>query len=301
MSKLGLACAVAVTIVGVIAFADHSKRSTAAAVVAAAPVAAVNAGGHNGGNGRSFEWRDQSSGLIAAGILERRLRQGDSLAECEMASLQLYCRSSSEGRRLSSSLTAALPGASELARSMADQLARKDAYCVGVSSELSDVLDNFRKSAISGNFHAQDVYLSGVLLPEDGADRGELHREYLEEAERLALDSVRQGNSNVAFMLADAYAGRREARGLLFAVSRNPSRSRALYEMLLSDRERMADVESGISTLALKARIAALDAQMPAGGWAGSPEFRPALGSYGSLLNVSKASNPLASDLWNCN
>lgn len=249
----------------------------------------------------SFDWSDHASVISAAKALEPALGRGDAVAQCEMASLVVYCSNLDGARNRLRILSGKGGGNGESGAGMIRRLAERERYCMGFEANFPEVFELFRKSALGGVHHAQNVFLSGTLFLRGEDADGESERRYVESAEEIALLAVDVGNRNAAFMLADAYAGRQESLGLAAVVKPDPEQALALYEKLSRDLDASSDPERGISRLVLDRRMSDLRIAHP-GGLISTADsgVENTWDASTPTLNTSHISNPLGGIVGEC-
>lgn len=249
----------------------------------------------------SFNWSDYASASSAARALQPALIHGDALAQCEMASLIVYCGDLESDRKRLLRLSEKIRSSGGSDAGGIRKMSEREAYCAGIKDGSSEFFELYQKSALGGNHHAQNVFLSGTLFIRGLSDRSEAERRYLDSAEEIALLAVQGGNRDAAFMLADAYAGRSESLGLVVAVKPDPARALALYEALSRDIRASSDPERGISKMVLDRRLSDLMRAHP-GGLVSTADS--GIGENwdvsGPILNMSNISNPMGGIVGNC-
>ncbi|WP_447944884.1 hypothetical protein [Stenotrophomonas indicatrix] len=246
-------------------------------------------------------WTSRHSARAEAKSLKAGVDIGDADSLCRMASLMMYCgRLGADEVRARSLPDRMLNGSFSAGRNK-DLLAERRAYCADMDGGIASAFEMFRKSAVAGNHHAQTVFLSGVLFLDsfDGVEA--LGEQYLRSAKEILRISVEDGNRDVIFMLADAYAGRPESRALGLIVTPNPAASRHINQMLLDELDGSVDPEAEISRMTLRGRLRDMDSDdVGQLSDASLDDYAPRLKAGSSVLDVSHISNPVGRIVGEC-
>lgn len=243
-------------------------------------------------------------------VLQRKIDLGDSTAACEMATIGLECSrlkqsAASVARVERAALKSSNNWMKERSERLLQSLEERRQYCRGLGDMAPELIyQNYLLAANLGSHHAQVVYTSGELLQSGMAQR-ELASAvdyYGANVERLSEAWARDGNQEVALLLADAYAGRSESKFLRSAVLTDGLQASAIYAEL---RGGALMAEDGFAALlVLDQRIKAvphvdIDVGVPPPERVGG-RVKKALSSRPVAVNTVVVSSPLSGGVASC-